>query len=61
LGASTAFADELLGWKDTADARMYLDTEGYVTAGVGCMLPNVASALLLPFVKNFSLAIDASM
>jgi hypothetical protein len=28
--------------------HFYLDTKGYVTVGTGCMVPDVASAVLLP-------------
>jgi hypothetical protein len=49
-----SYIDESLAKLETFEARihwMYLDTEAHVTAGIGCMLPAVASALLLPWVK----------
>lgn len=33
-------------------AHMYLDTNGYVTVGIGNLLPNVAAAQTLPFVHK---------
>lgn len=37
---------------------MYLDTTGNVTVGVGCMLPTIGSALLLPFNATAQEVID---
>jgi GH24 family phage-related lysozyme (muramidase) len=39
-----------LEWFEGAIPWMYLDTRGYVTVGVGLMLPNAAAAQKLPFV-----------
>ena len=38
-----------LEWFEGAIPWMYLDTRGYVTVGVGLMLPNAAAAQKLPF------------
>jgi GH24 family phage-related lysozyme (muramidase) len=34
--------------------HLYLDTQGYVTVGIGTMLPNLAAAQALPFVVRAS-------
>ena len=39
-----------LEWFEGAIPWMYLDTRGYVTVGVGLMLPNAAAAQKLPFI-----------
>jgi GH24 family phage-related lysozyme (muramidase) len=53
LGAEMAtYLDESLTkleWFEGAIPWMYLDTRGYVTVGVGLMLPNAAAAQKLPF------------
>jgi GH24 family phage-related lysozyme (muramidase) len=50
-----SYIDESLAKLETFEARipwMYLDTEGYVTAGIGFMLPTPAAACLLPWTKG---------
>jgi hypothetical protein len=49
-----SYIEESLAKLETFEARihwLYLDTEAHVTAGIGCMLPSVAAALLLPWLK----------
>lgn len=41
-----------LEWFEGAIPWMYLDTRGYVTVGVGLMLPDVAAAQKLPFMAG---------
>ena len=61
--AAFATEDSLMAetWEDYKKAiiahegevtHMYLDTAGYVTVGIGFMLPNVAEAQKLPFVNR---------
>ena len=46
------YIDQALAQIEKFEGRvpwMYLDTKSKVTVGIGCMLPTVAPALLLPF------------
>ncbi len=43
--------DDLVSWEGYI-TWMYLDTAGHVTIGIGHMIPDVSSAMLLPFIHG---------